>query len=422
MEPIYGEQTRLTLEHMSFSGVRLYDFPAYIQAGLELKHACAVANQKVGQLSAEKEAAISAACRALSKPEYLEQFPVDVFHGGGGIGINMNLNEVIAGYCDPALAIHPVDDVNLNQSTADICHTALHIALIRMLRELIPAVQAFRDTVEQKEKDFSGVMTVARTCWQDGMRVSASAEMTGLKGVLDSFLSILKEASLDLCEVNIGGTVIGSGTGASKAYRRAITGVLRNITGLTLVQTERPYEVAQYPETLTRLSSDIYGLASVLSKFAKDIRIMSSGPETGLMEWTIPAIQAGSSFFPGKVNPVIPEMMIQCELLISSNHFVIQQALSMGEMHLNIWEEMMGFLLMKNLQRLTRAVTLFRQNCLDGLKLNEEVCERDADAGIPLLVAFKEKYGYERLSAMVKKEGLTQVIRQLKQERNADEQ
>lgn len=210
---LYGEQTRKTLENMSFSGKQLSDYPEYIRAMAQVKWACARANERAGQLSQEKTERIGRACQEIVDGGHLEQFPVDVFHGGGGIGLNMN--EVLA-----ALAggeVQPVDDINFCQSTSDVCHTSLRIALSSMTADLA------------KELD--------------------------------------------------------------------------------------PYDAAQYPDDLTELSGQVRMCAAILSKFSRDLRLLSSGPETGLMELKFPALQAGSSFFPGKVNPVLPEMMIQCNML-----------------------------------------------------------------------------------------------------------
>ncbi len=410
---LYGEQTRLTLENMSFSGTRISDFPSYLEALIQVKKACAAANHRAGLLSLRKKEAICRACEELQKKDYSEQFPVDAFHGGGGIGTNMNVNEVIA-----ALAgsdVHPVEDVNMSQSTSDACHTALRICLYRETAALTEIVKNLIATVKEKFEEFRMHPTIARTCWQDGMSVSAGAVLEGLIAALEEQLELIEAYQSTLLKVNLGWTVIGSGTGASDAYREQIIDALSEATGLAVSWKKSAYQAAQYTDDLSVLSVYIRTLSSVLAKFARDIRILSSGPETGFGEWKVPAVQAGSSFFPGKVNPVIAEMMIQCDMLVGGNDSVIQNVLSQGEIHLNVWEDMAGFLLVQNMMRLSRATELFHTRCISGLELNREVSQNYSKACIPLIVDYKEKYGYKKLADQVKKYGFEKAVERIRE-------
>ena len=411
-EILYGEQTKLTARNMTFSDWRLKHFPEFIDAALNIKAACALANYRAGLLPEEKKDAIIAACKELRLGKYRNQFIVDVFHGGGGIGINMNFNEVIANKAGHD--VHPVDDVNMSQSTSDFCHSAMRLALIYSTRSLKGVLRHMVETADIKMKEFEPYTTIARTCWQDGMQVSAGTIFEGFKETLEAMTDRFAKDIDDLHWVNMGYTVIGTGTGADPAYKREIEGALQDYLGLPMKMTKKPYVHAQFPVDLVTVSSDIKTISSILAKFAKDTRILSSGPEAGLHEWDIPAVQKGSSFFPGKVNPVIPEMMIQCDLLISGHDSIMQNALGMGEQHLNVWEELMGFLLLENVRWLRRATRQFDTRCVAGITLNEETIERNANASIPLVVAYKEEFGYETLSDRIKKEGLKNVVASLR--------
>lgn len=412
MVELYGEQTKLTLKNMSFSGVRLSDFPSYIKALVWVKKACAAANHRAGLLDEEKTKAICAACDALLRDDYTEQFPVDAFHGGGGIGINMNVNEVIA-----TLAGHdvqPVDDVNRHQSTSDVCHTALWLCLYNEVGRLMGVIKELVHTVREKAEEFHPYLTVARTCWQDGLSVPADAVLEGLEEALLEQTGRLSEYRDTLRRVNLGWTVIGSGSGAAQSYRDCIMDVFSEVTGISFSWKKSVYQAAQYTEDLSVLSAYIRTVSSILAKFARDVRILSSGPETGLGEWRIPAVQAGSSFFPGKVNPVMAEMMIQCDMLVSGNDSVIQNVLAQGEMHLNVWEETAGFLLIQNITRLSNAAEQFHRRCISGIELDTELCRRYAEASIPIITDYKEKYGYKKLAVKVKEYGFEEIVERIR--------
>lgn len=412
MVELYGDQTKLTLENMSFSGVRLADFPSYLTALVQVKKACAVANHRAGILNDEKKEAICLACDELLQHDYAEQFPVDAFHGGGGIGTNMNMNEVIASLAGHG--VQPVDDVNMSQSTSDVCHTALRLCLYRETGGFAEIIRELIRTVREKSDAFHPYPTIARTCWQDGMSVPADAVLEGFDGALTEQLERMEDYKDTLLRVNLGWTVIGSGTGAPDCYRIHIMEALSEVTELPFTWKKNTYQAAQYTEDLSVLSAYIRTISSILAKFARDIRLLASGPETGLGEWRIPAVQAGSSFFPGKVNPVIAEMVIQCDMLIGGNDSVIQNVLAQGEIHLNVWEDMAGFLLIQNIMRLSKAADLFHRNCVSGIELIAGTSADYSKASIPLIVSYKEKYGYKKLAAQVKKYGFEETVERIR--------
>ena len=410
---LYGQQTKLNLENMSFSGERLSRFPEYISAAAKVKKACAMANDGAGFLPPEVAKNICSACDLLIGGEYNDQFPVDVFHGGGGIGINMNLNEVIASLAGGGTA--PIDQVNLNQSTSDVCHSALHITIVNEIDRLIPILDDFAKTLRRKADDFTNITTIARTCWQDGLTASVGVLFSSCASALERNIGKIRALRNEFLKVNLGWTVIGTGSGADERYRKLVLGVLCRVTGLPLSWPEDKCDAAQYPDDIASLSSEIATTAAVLMKLSADLRLLSSGPETGLHELNLPAVQAGSSFFPGKVNPGVPEMMIQCGMLIEGDNAVVGRTVSMGEIHINLWEIMAGFLTLKNISMLGKAARLLNDRCLSGVTVNADVCERYAHSSIPTITAFKEKFGYQRISALVKEFGTQSAIEKLEQ-------
>lgn len=411
---LYGEQTELTLENMSFSGKTLSMFPDYISSAAKVKKACADANCLAGLLSEDKKNKISAACDLLIKGEYVDQFPVDVYHGGGGIGINMNLNEVIASLAGDD--VHAVNDVNLSQSTSDVCHTALRLTLYDKLTSLDGLLDDFINELKHKQEEFKDIDTIARTCWQDGVRISEGAIFEGTGEALRRQKKEIKFWNDTLRHINLGWTVVGNGSGADEKYRTFILTSLSKTIGREVTWCKSPYGSAEYPDDIAGISGFVSRTAQMLAKFARDTRILSSGPETGLKEWIVPAVQAGSSFFPGKTNPVMAEMMIQCAALIEGHNTVIQNALGQGEIHLNVWEEMMGFLLLNSMQMFEKATRLFLDKCVSGIEVDKKICERYAHSRIPLIAEAKEKYGYEYLSEKVHEEGFKALAAELREE------
>jgi aspartate ammonia-lyase len=256
----------------------------------------------------------------------------------------------------------------------------------------------------------AATQTIARTCWQDGLAVGADRLFTGLASVVKGQADGIGAAGEALLEVRLGGTVIGSGAGAPAAYRSQVVAKLAAATGLDLRPAPDLYAATQYPDDLARLSSAVTQASHVLAKFAQDLRWLSSGPECGLGELRLPATQAGSSFFPGKVNPVIPETVIQADILIAGQDAAAQRCLALGEGHLNPWEETMGFLVLDNLRMLARAADLFERLCLAGVEFEPEICERYAHSAVPQVVAITEDEGYGAVSAAIEEEGMAAFL------------
>ena len=411
--PIAGGQTELSVRNMLFSGKVLASFPDYVKAIVSVKKSCAVANFKSGGINEEKLKLISSACDSIVAGKHLNLFPVDVYSGGGGVAINMNTNEAVAAVAGNGIS--PTDDVNMSQSTVDACSTGLRLALYRMTLLMEETLSELVAALFSKGRDFAEINTIARTCWQDGMRVSAGALFTATASALKRQIDLLEHYREQLKKVNLGWTVIGTGTGAGDKYRSHILAALREVTGIDFGWRDDKCDLSQYPDDIAAVSSAVRRIAEIVSKFAKDLRLLSSGPEAGLGELTLPETQAGSSFFPGKVNPVMAETFMQCAMLVGGNDNVVQQALGMGEVHLNIWEPMMGFLVMENITMIINAAGSFTEKCVKGIRINREVCESHAQSKMPLIIDGKERYGYAYLAGRIKKEGIDAVVKSLQQ-------
>lgn len=378
----YGIQTARAVTNLSFSGRTLGDYPAMVRALAMVKCAAARANLDAGVIEARIARAIEHACRALIAGGYLEQFVADPLGGGGGIGVNQNVNEVIANLASEHLggsrgAIALVDaktHVNASQSTADACATAARIAITGEARGLAGALEDCVRAYRAKARELRRVITLARTCLRDAQPTSLGEFFSGHAAAIERRADELARSVRELRRVNLGGTVIGSGSGAAPAYRRAIVRRLREVTGLELVARKNLYDAAQNIDDLGAVAAALAMLAEVLIKIAQDLRLLSSGPGGGFGEISLPAVQEGSSFFPGKINPVIPETMLQCCFQVLGHERAARLALERGELNLNVFEGAAATNLLDAIAILTRALRLFTSRCVVGITANEDRC------------------------------------------------
>ncbi|WP_416731915.1 lyase family protein [Fictibacillus sp. JL2B1089] len=412
-DALYGIQTVRTIQNLSFSNRPLHQYPAYVKALIGVKKVAALANSETGLLASEIVDAITLACDVILAGNHLEHFLTDVLHGGGGIGTNMNVNEVIANLANEKLGVkrgsyhpvHPIDSVNLSQSTSDVCHTAIRIAIIHDFQNLHRVVTQLIEELENKVKSFRDVTTIARTCLQDGMRTELSDFFSGYVSMLSRRLTSLEKRIDQLYFINLGGTVIGSGLGASPEYRAVVLNKLCEVIEMPLGLRENLYDAAQNMDDLAAVSSELRLLATCLIKIAKDLRLLSSGPEAGFGELQLPAVQAGSSFFPGKVNPVVPETLIQCCFQVLGSDRAVQATLEHGELNLNVFEGTAGINILEALSMLRSAITTFHKNCIARLDANRERCEALSNTFIPVIVDLKEQHGYAAVSTLLKEHG-----------------
>ncbi|KOY83838.1 aspartate ammonia-lyase [Lysinibacillus macroides] len=411
---LYGIQTMRTVENMSFSNKRLNYYPRYIHNIARVKKAAAITNFADGLLTEKQFSAIVKACEDIQHDKYQEQFPVDVFHGGGGIGIHMNINEVISSIANSYLkndgeSVHAIQDVNCSQSTADVCATTSRLTIYQAGYGLLAELHTLIVTIQQLIEKYGSIETMARTCLQDALPIKLSEFLDGYTAVLQRRSQLFENALAPLLEVSLGGTVIGTGDGASTFYREHIINNLASLLDLPLKRHTQPIDCAQNIDVFVDVMNEVTQIANVYLKIAKDLRLLSSGPFGGFNELKLPAVQAGSSFFPGKVNPVIPEMVMQGALQVIGIQRSVQGAMEYAELYLNVFESYAVFNILDAIDMMQNITILFSTKCLKGLEVNRERCEELINSPIPYMVRLKNKIGYAQVSELLKKYSIQEI-------------
>ncbi|MGB1011741.1 MAG: lyase family protein [Thiolinea sp.] len=421
---LYGAQTQRAIRNFPVNQQpTIGDFPELIHGLLCIKQAAARTNQQLGLLSEHQANAIQAACKQIQHEALYAQFPLHYLHGGGGTSANMNVNEVIANLGEEILGgtrgdyqlLHPNDHVNLHQSTNDVYPTACHLAVISRWQTLKPALEALQDAFSRKIAGFGQQQRIARTCLQDAVAISFADFLGGYRAVIARSSRRLEQAIGHLGTVNLGGTIVGRAEDVPPMYLTTVTSELDKIyPHATIIQANNLFDAAQNPDDLVAVSAQLDLCARSLIKIAKDIRLLASGPEAGLGELSIPAVQPGSSIMPGKVNPVIPEFMIQVGFRVIGNHQMCAAALDHGELDLNVWESPIVFGILDSMGLLSDALTSFSENCIAGLEVSADTNNRKADSIIALLTELMKKHGYSTVSNICKEaEGDLNLVRQL---------
>ena len=409
----YGIQTLRAVENFPISGCPISSAPELIQALGFVKKAAAMANMELGVLPAATGKAICAACDELIEGKLLDQFPVDCIQGGAGTSTNMNANEVIAnralelmgfakgeyGHC------HPNNHVNCSQSTNDVYPTAFRIALYNKLGTLKMALGHLRKGFSNKAAEFADVIKMGRTQLQDAVPMTLGQEFGAYATTLGEDASRLREARSLLLEINLGATAIGTGINAPPEYSRIATAALRDITGLELVTSPNLIEATWDTGAYVQISGTLKRVAVKLSKICNDLRLLSSGPRTGLGEINLPRMQPGSSIMPGKVNPVIPEVVNQVAFDIIGKDVTITMAAESGQLELNVMEPIIAHSLFTGIDRLAKACTVLRGRCVDGITANREHCRQLVERSIGIITALNPILGYE-MSASIAKEAM----------------
>ncbi len=372
---LYGARTARCLSNMSFSGKRLADFPVMIEALALVKKAAAIANHRSGVLDLTRRDLIAEACDQLRSGLHREQFVADMFAGGGSIAINVNVNEVIANLANMSVGhpcgsydpVHPKLHVNASQSTADVCHSAQNLAILMHWEALDAALGRLLAASWEKAVEFRDVSVIARTCMQDAMATLLGDSFSAIGAMIGRRKHELGAAIFCLRSLNLGGTVIGSGEGASESYRLSIIEHLRHVSGRDVSLAENLFDAAQNIDSLAAVSANLSLLGGSLIKMCKDLRLMASA---GFGEITLPAVQEGSSFFKGKVNPVVPETLIQCCFLVEGADRSVKASLEHGELNLNVFEGAAGALVLDSIGMLARCLDLFVDRCFSGITAN----------------------------------------------------
>ncbi len=406
----YGIQTLRAVENFPITGIRLAHFPQLIRALAMVKQAAARANRKLGLLPDEIAAAIDRACEEVIGGNWHGHFVVDVIQGGAGTSTNMNANEVIANRALELLGhslgdyrhCHPNNHVNLSQSTNDVYPTSVRVAVILRLGELLRALRGLEDALRAKAREFDDVIKMGRTQLQDAVPMTLGQEFEAFAVTTAEDVARLEETARLFLEVNLGGTAIGTGINADPRYPELAVAELRRIAGLELVLAPNLVEATPDTGAFVMFSGVLKRVAVKLSKLCNDLRLLSSGPRCGLNEINLPAVQPGSSIMPGKVNPVIPEVVNQVAFQVIGNDLTITLAAEAGQLQLNVMEPVITFALFESLDMLAAGIETLTDRCIRGITANREHAHALVEGSIGLVTALVPALGYDRASQVAK--------------------
>lgn len=419
----YGIHSLRAQENFPITGGRLPR--AMIKALGLCKKACAIANQKVGVLDNTKAAAIIKACDEVIEGKLDEAFIVDPIQGGAGTSTNMNANEVIANRAlhilgedmgNPGI-ISPNDHINYGQSTNDVYPTCLKMALLMAFDPLLQEMDRLHDALMKKAAQFDKVMKMGRTQLQDAVPVRLGQEFAAYAAVIAREKTRLEKARQELLAVNLGGTAIGTGVNAHPEFIKMIVPTLAEISGMPVYQCQNLIDGTQNLDCYPAVSSALKGAGMSLSKICNDLRLMSSGPRTGLGEIILPARQNGSSIMPGKINPVIPEVVSQIAFRLLGFDVTVSMAAEAGQLELNAFEPVIFDTLYQGITQLTHGIATLIDHCILGIAANEENCQRHVDQAIGLVTALCPRIGYQAACSLAKqalheKRPLKQVVKE----------
>lgn len=412
-EYYYGVQTLRALENFSISGVTLNFFPALIDALALVKEAAAEANFELGLLNEDIKNAIISACQEIRNGKYHNHFVVDMIQGGAGTSTNMNANEVIANRANEILGYkkgdyshcHPNNHVNLSQSTNDAYPTAVKIALIHSNEKLVEVLQSLVTSFKAKAEEFANVIKMGRTQLQDAVPMTLGQSFDAYTVTLSEEINRLNQNAKLFQEVNMGATAIGTGINSEPEYSAKVMNHLCRISGIDLKLASNLVEATQDTGAFVMYSSAVKRLAVKLSKICNDLRLLSSGPRTGINEINLPPMQPGSSIMPGKVNPVIPEVVNQIAFKVIGNDLTVTLAAEGGQLELNVFEPVIVQSLFESIEMLKNGMNTLKFRCIDGISANEKHCRQLVHNSIGLVTALNPVIGYEK-STMLAKEAL----------------
>ncbi len=401
-DALYGIHTVRAIENfpLSHRPVR----KPLIQAYGAVKLACARTNHELGWWEDEKAEAIFRACTEMMQGLLDDHIAVDALQGGAGTSTNMNVNEVLANRALQLLGksmgdyetVHPIDDINLHQSTNDTYPTALKIAAITEIRKLEQSVVSLQEAFQRKEKEFAPIVKVGRTQLQDAVLVTLGREMSAYAEAFARDRWRIYKCEERLRVVNLGGTAIGTGLAAPRQFIFRVVDHLRDITGMGLARAENLVEATQNNDVFVEVSGILKACAANLLKISTDLRLLSSGPDAGIGEIMLPARQAGSSIMPGKVNPVIPEAASQAAMMVMAHDQAIAQACAMGNLELNAFLPLIAECLLESIALLNNACEILRVHCVEGIQADETRCHRHVEGATATVTALVERIGYEK--------------------------
>ena len=409
----YGVQTFRAVENFNISHDRLGNFPRFVRNLARVKKAAALANFELGLLESHIKDAIVAACDKIIEGGYYGQFVVDMFQGGAGTSTNMNANEVIANIALELLGhkkgeyqyLHPNDHVNLSQSTNDAYPTALKMALHDYLSDLAKAMEHLKKAYERKAKEFENVLKMGRTQLQDAVPMTLGREFQTFAVMIGEDIERVLEARKLVLEINMGATAIGTGINSHPDYPKVIERKIREVSGKDYIVASDLIEATQDTGAYVQISGVLKRVSAKLSKVCNDLRLLSSGPKCGLNEINLPKMQPGSSIMPGKVNPVIPEVVNQVCYFVIGSDITVTFASEGGQLQLNVFEPVIAYSLFNSIVMLEKAMKTLADKCIDGITANEQICSDFVYNSIGIVTALNPYIGYEN-SASIAKEAL----------------
>jgi len=409
----YGIQTMRAVENFKISKEKLSDYPVFIQALAQVKLAAAQTNFETHSLDEKLYHSIRQACLDVIDGQFNDQFPVDLIQGGAGTSVNMNINEVVANRALELMGYQkgeyefcsPNDHVNLAQSTNDAYPTAVKLALYTMHNEICQALEDVVTVFRIKAIEFQSVLKMGRTQLQDAVPMTMGQEFEAFAYNLEKELKRLQIAREEFLAINMGGTAIGTGLNSPKEFPAICAKNIKELTEIPVYVAHNLIESTSDTSCFVEYSSALKRLAIKLSKICNDLRLLSSGPRTGLGEITLPAMQPGSSIMPGKVNPVIPEVVNQICFKVIGNDTTIMMAAEAGQLQLNVMEPIIVQSLMESIQLLKNGMIALKEKCIEGITANKEITEKQVKESIGIVTALNPYIGY-KMSTKIAKEAL----------------
>ncbi|WP_027177581.1 aspartate ammonia-lyase [Maridesulfovibrio bastinii] len=413
-EAIYGVQTLRASENFMITGIPIHHYPQLINSLAYIKKAAALTNNELGHLDDEKTEAIAAACDQLLEGKFHENFIVDVIQGGAGTSTNMNANEVIANLGLMHMGaekgdydkLHPNIHVNMAQSTNDVYPTAIRLTLLTKMDLLIDAMEYLKNSFAEKGKEFSSIIKMGRTQLQDAVPMTLGQEFTSYAVMIGEDIERVREAKDLIREINMGGTAIGTGLNAPPEYARIVTEKLCDLSGYHLELAPDLVEATQDTGAYVQLSGVLKRVAVKISKICNDLRLLSSGPRCGINEINLPKMAPGSSIMPGKVNPIIPEVVNQIAFTVIGGDMTVTMAAEAGQLELNVMEPAIAASLFNSLVIMRRGFRTLADRCISGITANEDQCRHYVENSIGLVTALNPYIGYEK-STEVANQALT---------------
>ncbi|KOF55740.1 MULTISPECIES: aspartate ammonia-lyase [Clostridium] len=405
----YGVQTLRGANNFNITGLKLN--VEFIKSIVQVKKAAAITNQEIGLLRLDISQAIIGACDEILEGNFYDDFIIDPIQGGAGTSMNMNANEVIANRSIEILGgekgnydiVNPNDHVNMGQSTNDVIPTAGKITSLKLISNVIIKLRELCDAFDKKADQFKDVIKMGRTQLQDAVPITLGQEFKAYSSVIRRDIKRIQKIQEELKVLNIGGTAIGTGINADTKYVKGIVSNLSKVTGIELHQAENLIDATQNLDSFSAISGVIKTCAVNLSKIANDLRLMSSGPRTGIGEINLPAMQNGSSIMPGKVNPVIPEVINQIAFNIIGNDVTVNMAVEAGQLELNAFEPVIFYNIFQSIETLTNGVDTFINNCILDITANRERCSELVNNSVGIVTAICPYIGYSSAAKIAKK-------------------